>query len=511
MEEGEVPSDSEARLESLTMVSSKRKHRDTQGGNANMNVKSVIAATAVMSLLGSMTISATAVASVSDDQVTSQKIKEADGTSGQLTNNGSGVKTGHIQDSAVTTPKIANGAISTSKLSDGAVTAGKLGIVCPDGQYLKFAVPGGWVCSLGMPGPEGPQGPVGPEGPVGPQGPSGAQGPTGAEGPIGPQGPEGPQGLPGTQGAAGPEGPVGPMPHYANVVVGAKSGGDYLEPMGAIASIDDATAEDPYLIKIMPGLYDLGSNTLAMKEFVDVEGSGENVTVITSSVYSNVSPPRPTVRTANNSEIRLVTIRNTSTGSTGYAIFSEGTSPRLNHVTAIASGARYADTIMNYQASPVMIDVTAKAFGSETSVGVENQGSSSLTMTNVTVIAAQGTYNNKGMHHINSVAHVQGGSITGTGGIYETEGVYLDGSSLFISGTTISAGSGASNWGIKGGSSSSVVIDRSTVDIEMPGYSILNVTDLKIGASKLVGPVNSSAVCAGSYNGNYQPLDGSCQ
>lgn len=42
--------------------------------------------------------STTAFASVNDDQVTSQKIREADGTSGQDTNSGSGVKTGHIQE-----------------------------------------------------------------------------------------------------------------------------------------------------------------------------------------------------------------------------------------------------------------------------------------------------------------------------------------------------------------------------------------------------------------------------
>jgi hypothetical protein len=57
-----------------------------------------------------------AFASVNDDQVTSQKIREADGTSGQNTNSGSGVKTGHIQDGAVTESKI-GGTISQSKVT----------------------------------------------------------------------------------------------------------------------------------------------------------------------------------------------------------------------------------------------------------------------------------------------------------------------------------------------------------------------------------------------------------
>ena len=68
-----------------------------------------------------------ALANVSNDQVQSQHIQEADGTSGQNTNSGSGVKTLHIQ--------------------DGAVTASKLGITCPDGFYLQFTMFVGWTLS----------------------------------------------------------------------------------------------------------------------------------------------------------------------------------------------------------------------------------------------------------------------------------------------------------------------------------------------------------------------------
>jgi len=60
-----------------------------------------------------------AVAAVANDSILSQHFKEADGTSGQNTNSGSGVKTGHIQDGAVTTGKIAAGAVVNSSIAAG--------------------------------------------------------------------------------------------------------------------------------------------------------------------------------------------------------------------------------------------------------------------------------------------------------------------------------------------------------------------------------------------------------
>ena len=179
------------------------------------------------------------------DNILSANIKEADGTSGQNTNAGSGVKTGHIQDGAVTTGKILDGAATALKIADGAVTDGKItGPIST--SKLNIGIAAGTV-------------------------------------------------------AAGDHNHDGKyQKKYANVIVVAKSGGDFNDPVSAINSISDASATNPYLIKIMPGVYDIGV-TLEIKEFVNIEGSGEAATKIVGSAHYG------SVNSDNKVEIRLLT------------------------------------------------------------------------------------------------------------------------------------------------------------------------------------------------------------
>jgi len=67
---------------------------------------------------------------------------------------------------------------------------------------------------------------------------------------------------------------------YSKVIVVATDGnGDFTDPKAAMASISDASAANTYLIKIMPGDYSI-MGYLLMKSYVDIEGSGKNVTKI---------------------------------------------------------------------------------------------------------------------------------------------------------------------------------------------------------------------------------------
>jgi len=79
-----------------------------------------------VSAAGAIDNTVRAIAGLQDDTVTSAKIDEADGSTGQDTNRGSGVKTDHIQDAAITQPKIADGAVNGAKIQDGSVGTAKL-------------------------------------------------------------------------------------------------------------------------------------------------------------------------------------------------------------------------------------------------------------------------------------------------------------------------------------------------------------------------------------------------
>ena len=105
--------------------------------------------------------------------------------------------------------------------------------------------------------------------------------------------------------------PAGAIAFYGNVAVVAPSGGDYDNPataMGAYGSwCGTPSATTPCLLKIMPGVYDIGAFTVVMQPYIDIEGSGQNVTVITGTVGSGSWPPTNGVLNgANNAEIHFL-------------------------------------------------------------------------------------------------------------------------------------------------------------------------------------------------------------
>lgn len=292
--------------------------------------------------------------------------------------------------------------------------------------------------------------------------------------------------------------------------------------LAALAGITNAAADNPYLLKLEPGQYDVGTASLKMKGYVDIEGSGELTTEIVGT--GNSSSDTGTVWGANNAELRSLTVRNTGDGQ-GWAtaIYNKDVSPHLLHVRALASGAleasiairneassatieetlaiayggAYSAGVINIDASPTMIDVEATGkqgdvltYGvynenSSTTMrevvatadgalddgyGVYNVDSTAATMTDVTASAtaagtAYGVYNVRSSPPMNRV-------IVSVEGDFAAQGVYNDGSSPAMNQVTVSATGAGANYGVLNMNSSAPDISHSTVDVSGGTFTI---------------------------------------
>ena len=207
-----------------------------------------------------------------------------------------------------------------------------------------------------------------------------------------------------------------------NVIVVAKDGGNFTDPIAAMAHIDGQTpdASNRYLLYIGPGTY-LLSEPLQMLEYVDIQGAGEGVTILTrggSGTHPQTDSSSATVSGANSAELRYLTVENIGGLAFAIGIHSNGTSPKLSHVTASVFGATSVNYgLYNVNASPVMTFVTALASGGAgtNSYGLSNNSSSSPRMTNVTV-SASGSTNNLGVSNSSSSPTMTNVTATASGG-----------------------------------------------------------------------------------------------
>ena len=183
---------------------------------------------------------------------------------------------------------------------------------------------------------------------------------------------------------------------YAQVVVVAKSGGNFTSVQAALGSITDASAGKHYLVWVGPGTY---NERVQMEPFVDIEGAGELATRITASGGGGFGAGSSVVSGASDAELRHPTVENTGGNTDAIAIFKPSASPRLSNVTAIASEGTDANQgVVNAGSSPTMTDVTATADGGSFARGIENS-TSSPKMTNARVTISGRSTENTGMYN----------------------------------------------------------------------------------------------------------------
>ena len=236
---------------------------------------------------------------------------------------------------------------------------------------------------------------------------------------------------------------------YANVVVVAKSGGDFTSVQAAIDSITDAASGNPYLVWVAPGVYE---EQVTMKPYVHLQGAGQQATVITSTAsYSGEWPPtEATLVLASDTSLRDLTVGNSGTGDTqisllategvtrtlaadvtvqalggglnNYAIFlsDSGTSLTLQQVTAQAEDGSNANfgLVNTSGAGTVLQGGAFTARSGEHARGIINYGTTTtLEAESVTALGENGSSTNVGLYnHDGATVMLHSGSFTGRGG-----------------------------------------------------------------------------------------------
>jgi hypothetical protein len=119
------------------------------------------------------------------------------------------------------------------------------------------------------------------------------------------------------------------------VAIVDKSGKYYSDPVEALNDIATwcgiPTETNPCLVKILPGIFDIGTTTMRIPSYVDMEGSGEKVSKIKGNGSEGV------LFAGLDSELRFLTIENYSEGmSRAYAIYF--IAPHLQNITIIVKG-----------------------------------------------------------------------------------------------------------------------------------------------------------------------------
>ncbi len=134
----------------------------------------------------------------------------------------------------------------------------------------------------------------------------------------------------------------------------------------ALAGISAPSSTNRWLLKIEPGIYDVGAVSLAMRSWVDIEGSGIGTTTIRGAVPFTEGFAG-TIHGASEAELRLLTVEAIGSGAVPsvIAMHNESAFPRLYRVKLATSGGAAGWGMRNAQSAPRIeeCEISASATG----------------------------------------------------------------------------------------------------------------------------------------------------
>lgn len=201
------------------------------------------------------------------------------------------------------------------------------------------------------------------------------------------------------------------LPSDNIIIVAADGSGDFTNPVDAMESIADAAADNTYLMKIMPGTYDISANgPLFVKDYVDIEGSGQASTVIVRNTGGVTGHNISAVYYygVHNSELRNISVEHNGGGNVFGINVDFGVSPIFKNVDVYVRGGTFNGgfSINAYGSSPhfstsgpsnphlenVNIDVigTQPTIGTDRTTGLYIRNESVPVLKNVSITVSDG-------------------------------------------------------------------------------------------------------------------------
>ena len=326
------------------------------------------------------------------------------------------------------------------------------------------------------------------------------------------------------------------------------------------------------LIKLEPGDYDLGGDQIVLPDFVDIEGSGRDITTIISDLLIAPTPTVIDVAAGINGEVRELTVKaipSFATPSSGLNIESdeflltevnveidspglaagvriEGASPRLNEVFVRATATSEATGIRIEGAGTAVVTdslVFLANFGGNTAIGVDIKNTDPVLdgVIAFSLLAAQnigvrviGAGFSTTIRNTRATATAPSGSsavgveVSGNGDAQIKESTFrassdslaagillLDATAKATESTFVADDSGFPHPDVYAalldGASS---LDTNQSNYESTEFAVRssNTSQARFGASQLIGMAGPPAAltCVFSYFGNYTPRNANC-
>jgi hypothetical protein len=247
--------------------------------------------------------------------------------------------------------------------------------------------------------------------------------------------------------------------------------------LNALAGITDASSTNSYLLKLEPGVFDLGNSTLTTKLGVDIEGSGRSATTITTGAALTINDSMTSI------EIRSLSIQNKAVAPDPVAILANGGAVKLRDVSVIVDGGSASSTGISASApnsGVVLRAVEVSASGTGAVVGV---GSRISDLQDVTVSVSGGTSNRAVF--ITGTLSMRNSVVTASGSA--SEGVFINSfGPAQITSSTIS------------GASSSI----------HNGNCAAFCPEARVATSQLIGPLvgPGTILCRASWDQNWDSV-----